>query len=66
MNYLSTLLKSKRFWVIVVTAGAHLLVKRHIILSADAVNDIADQLVLAAGSLCVVGTKVWDSRQPPQ
>ena len=62
-NFVLTLLQSKRFWVIVATAGAHLLVKYHVILSADSINEIADQFVLATGSLLIVGTKVMDSRQ---
>jgi hypothetical protein len=64
--YLVALLKSKRTWVIVLTALAHVLVKKHVILSADAINDISDQFVLIVGSLGVIGTKVMDSKQPAQ
>lgn len=62
-QYVLALLKSKRTWVIIITALAHVLAKHHIIISDSAVSDIADQAILIAGSVGVVGTKILDARK---
>jgi hypothetical protein len=54
-----------------VTLSLHLLARYHVVLSDDAVNEIADQAVLIIGSLGIVGTKIIDAKQaaiacPPQ
>jgi hypothetical protein len=63
MNLVLVLLKSKRFWVIAVTTALHFLAKYHVVLSNADVSDLADQLVLIAGSVAVIGTKIADHRQ---
>ena len=63
MDMLTTLLKSKRVWVMVVTMCLHFLAKYHVVLSDGSVDAIADQLVLIAGAVAVVGTKIADGRK---
>ena len=59
---LMDLLKSKRLWVMIVTLLVHYLAKYHVVLSDANVDAIADQCVLIIGPMCVIGTKVMDSR----
>jgi hypothetical protein len=54
------LLKSKRFWVAIVTLAAHCLTHYHILVSDQNISEIADQLVLIVGSVGIIGTKVLD------
>lgn len=63
MQLLLTLLKSKRTWVMIVTAVAHLLASHHILISDTNIDAIADQIILVVGAASVVGTKVLDSRK---
>lgn len=57
------LLTSKRVWLIVITASLHVLAKYHIVLTDADASAIADQIVLAAGALLIVGTKVVDAKK---
>lgn len=61
---ISTLLNSKRTWVIIITMALHLLSKYHVVLSDTQVSDLADQLILVAGGIGVIATKILDSRKP--
>jgi hypothetical protein len=63
VDMLTTLLKSKRVWVMVVTMCLHFLAKYHVVVSDASADAIADQLVLIAGAVAIVGTKIADSHQ---
>jgi hypothetical protein len=66
MDLIKNIVRSKRFWTIVIAGIAHLLVRYHVVLTDTTVSDIADQLVLVACSAGVIGTKVLDSRKASQ
>ena len=65
-NLIFALLKSKRFWVALVTLAAHCLTHYHILISDANVSEIADQLVLIVGSVGIIGTKVLDHQAEQQ
>jgi hypothetical protein len=62
MDLLLTLLKSKRTWVMIITAVAHLLASHHVLISDANIDAIADQAILIIGAVGVVGTKILDSK----
>jgi len=62
MNLLKSLLKSKRIWVLILTAGAHLLAKYQVIVTDQSINAIADDILVGLGTLALVGSKVLDHK----